>query len=117
MLFRSQVSPDGLLSIRGRDNNVVNLGGAKTTLELMEAKYFSAPGVGDVAVVLCRDASGIDRAVAVVAPGEKWSEAAFWSYCHGHVSREFWPVRVVTVDRIPRGQGGKVDRPAVRALV
>src|SRR5262249_51118036 len=39
------LSADGVLSIMGRQDNLVNLGGVKTTIEAIEAELLAAPGV------------------------------------------------------------------------
>jgi acyl-coenzyme A synthetase/AMP-(fatty) acid ligase len=110
------LSASGLLSIYGRDNNVVNIGGAKTTFELIEARLGAAPGVKEVGVALMPDAAGIKRPVAIIVPDAQWSEQQFWQHCRREVLREYWPSKLIMAQRIPRGAGGKIDRQALSSL-
>jgi enterobactin synthetase component F len=111
------VSPDGLLSIFGRDSNVVNLGGPKTTLEAIETRYADAPGVAAVAAMVAADTMGVSRLVAFVVPSEGWSEPEFWQYCRMKVAPEFCPKRLVVVPSLPRVATGKVDRQKLPTLL
>jgi len=111
------LAPNRMLSIFGRDNNVVNLGGIKTTIERIEARFAGTPGVAELAAVLIEDGIGIKRTAVLVVPNGNWSEKTFWDHCHRSVPREFWPIRVITSDRLPRGATGKVDRLRLASLV
>jgi acyl-coenzyme A synthetase/AMP-(fatty) acid ligase len=111
------LSPSGILSILGRDNNVVNLGGPKTTLEVIEADYAGAPGVSEAASMLAPDPLGVDRLMAFIVPSDQWSEPDFWVHCRARIAPEFWPARLVVVPRLPRLSIGKLDRQALNALL
>jgi acyl-coenzyme A synthetase/AMP-(fatty) acid ligase len=111
------LSPRGLLSILGRDSNVVNLGGPKTTLELIEASYARAPGVLEVASMLSPDPVGVDKLVAFIVPSDRWSERDFWDHCRAKIASEFWPTRLVVVPHLPRIGMGKVDRQGLAAFL
>jgi len=111
------LSRNGLLSIFGRESHVVNLGGLKTTVEQIEGRISTAPGIRDVAVVLVPDHFGIAQLLAIVVPEGAWSEELFWQHCHRHIEREYWPARLKTSDRIPRSANGKIDRSGVALLV
>lgn len=104
------LAPNGMLSIFGRDNSVVNIGGVKTTIEQIEARFAAAPGVTELAVVLLNDAIGIQRTSIFVVPNTGWSEKAFWDHTHHNVAREFWPIKLVVSTGLPRGPTGKIDR-------
>jgi len=104
------LAPNGMLSIFGRDNNVVNLGGVKTTIEQIEARFAGAPGVTELAVVLVNDGIGIQRTGVFVVPNTSWSEKAFWDHTHRNVAREFWPIKLTASTSLPRGPAGKIDR-------
>ncbi len=111
------LSPDGLLTMSGREDGVVNIGGVKSTAEAIEAMLHAGPGVAGVAVTFAPDRFGLTRVQALVVPGEKWSEAAFANYCNRSVTSNFRPVRVVMAHTIPLGPSGKIDRQAVEALM
>ena len=111
------LSQDGLLSIRGRESNVVNLGGTKTTLETIEMNFAGLPLVKDAAVLLAPDALGIDRVIVFIVPGEGWLKEEFESHYRKEVSRDFWPIKIVTAAAIPRSPSGKVDRHGLSSLL
>jgi len=114
---QATLSPDGVLSIFGRNSNVVNLGGPKATLETIETHYAEAPGVAEAASLLAADQLGIDRLVAFVVPSDRWSERDFWNYCHSKVAPEYWPKQLIVVPSLPRVATGKVDRQKLPTLL
>lgn len=111
------LSAGGVLSILGRHSNVVNVGGPKSTLEIIETHYAGSPGVAEAASVIVPDSLGLDRLIAFVVPTNQWSEEAFWAHCHGKIAPEFWPKRLVILTSLPRGSTGKVDRQLLASLV
>ena len=54
-------SPDGRVALLGRESNVVNLGGDKATIELIELHYAKAPGIRELAAEPCVTASTSPR--------------------------------------------------------
>ena len=110
------LSREGILSIFGRENNIVNIGGIKTTHELIEARYLDAPAVREAAAGIVLDALGIERIVAHIVPADNWSEEAFRAYCQRALAREYWPIRIVLTQRLPRLPTGKIDRRQVTSL-
>ena len=96
---------------------MINLGGDKATIERIELHYAKAPGISDLAAVPIRDALGITKLVAIVVPSDQWSEQKAWEHFRANLPRNFWPVRVVVVDDLPRGGNGKVDRSRLETLI
>lgn len=111
------LSPDRCLSIHGRSNNVINLGGDKITLERAESLYSAAPGVHELAAAAIPDAMGVMRLVAVVVPDTGWSEQLFLNHCRNTIERPFWPSRIVMAEHLPRAASGKIDRRMLEVLV
>lgn len=111
------ISADGRLSIHGRSSSVVNLGGDKATIERIELHYAKAPGIRDLAAVPIRDDLGITKLVAVIVPNDQWSEQKAREHFRAALPRNFWPVRFVVVDDLPRGGNGKVDRAKLEPLI
>lgn len=107
---------DGLLSVLGRENNLINIGGYKTTLEAIEAEMSSAPGVSDMAAMAIPDGLGVSRVAVAIVPKNTWSEKAFWAYAHGILTPAFRPIRILPTKAIPRSQNGKIDRRALADL-
>lgn len=67
--------------VHGRADNVINVGGTKTTPELLERELLGAPGVLDCAIICKRDEVGIDRTIAFLMLGPAWNQEAFRDYC------------------------------------
>ena len=111
------ISPEGILTLGGRQDNVVNLGGIKTTFEELEKRLSGGPSVREVAVAVMTDADGASRPVAVIVPDAAWNQQRFEDYCNTRVEFSFRPARVVVVDAMPRLASGKIDRQKLRNMV
>jgi acyl-CoA synthetase (AMP-forming)/AMP-acid ligase II len=111
------LSPDGVLSIAGRADNVVNFGGVKTTLEFVETELSRAPAVKDLAAVATIGGQGVKRVVAFVVAAGGWSEEAFLQYCRAHVDKAFWPAKLVMLTGLPLLPNGKIDRQRLATLI
>ncbi|MGO1770564.1 MAG: AMP-binding protein [Microbacterium sp.] len=113
---------DGVLSVTGRLDNVIVSGGVNVSLDRVER--------------IARDVPGLDHAVVVGAPHDRWGQTpvlvieetgereraqalleAARSAVEASVGRPARPTRVVEVPSIPRLASGKPDRRAVDALV
>ena len=111
------LTADGLLSISGRQDNVVNLSGVKTTLETIESDFLGAPAVSDVAAIVAPDGLGVSRLIAFVVPRNDWSESKFWDYVQAMAAGAPRPSKVVLLNALPRGPSGKIDRQRLLTLV
>jgi long-chain acyl-CoA synthetase len=111
------VSPDGCVTLIGRDSSIVNLDGDKATIERIELHYAKAPGIGDVAIVPVHDSLGVAKVVAVIVPNDEWSEQKFWEHCLGNLPRTFWPSKLMVTEDLPRGNAGKIDRAKLGLLI
>jgi long-chain acyl-CoA synthetase len=111
-----QVSSEGMLSIRGRKANVVNLGGTKTTLEEIEAKLAALPSIKDVGVLVAPDVLGVERVIAFIVTREDTTDDEFFAQCKSMIPRVFWPINVRRLDAIPRGPSGKIIRKELSLL-
>ena len=72
--------------------------------------------VREAAAGIVLDALGIERIVAHIVPADNWSEEAFRAYCQRALAREYWPIRIVLTQRLPRLPTGKIDRRQVTSL-
>jgi acyl-coenzyme A synthetase/AMP-(fatty) acid ligase len=111
------LSSDGRVALYGRESNVVNLGGDKATIELIELHYAKAPGIRELAAVPVRDSLDVTKLVAVIAPNDQWSEQKAWEHFRKNLPKNFWPVRLVVVEDLPRGANGKIDRARLEAVI
>ena len=103
---------DSRLSVLGRADHVINTGGVKVHPQRIELALERA-GAAAAAVVGVPDPEWGERVVAVVEGDVDDAALAAAVEDLAHAER---PRRIVRVARIPRTPGGKMDRPAARAL-
>jgi O-succinylbenzoic acid--CoA ligase len=109
---RGHLAPDGRLVVDGRLDDVVQSGGVNVDLAAVRA---AAAAVDPETAVLAIDDDEWGARVVLVATGgtlDDWRDRlrpALPAVC--------LPRRLVVVDRIPRGPGGKPDGAALTARV
>src|SRR5262249_34876448 len=104
------LSADGLLVLRGRANDVLNIAGNKFSPEAFENVALACAGIREAAAFSMPDASGIETPWIAVVRGDE--------YKPGEVVERLkarWPLlgnlRVAVANEIPRNHMGKIDRP------
>ncbi|KQY58494.1 hypothetical protein ASD11_02180 [Aeromicrobium sp. Root495] len=111
---------DGVLSIVGRLDDVVKVGGSKVPLPAVEQAVRSLPEVHDAAVVAVPDTEWGNRVVAFVVPADAVcldalrTESVREALEASGVDRWWAPRDVLLVDEVPRLPGGKTDRVRLR---
>lgn len=111
---------DGVLSIVGRLDDVVQVGGAKVPLPAVEQAVRALPEVHDAAVVAVPDPEWGSRVVAFVVPSDAVcldalrTESVRETLEAAGLDRWWAPRDVVLVDGVPRLPGGKTDRLRLR---
>ncbi|SEJ13570.1 AMP-binding protein [Demequina mangrovi] len=103
---------DGRLTVHGRADHVINTGGVKVHPQRIELALERA-GAAAAAVVGLPDPEWGERVVAVVEDGP---DDAALAAAVADLPPYARPRRIVHVDAVPRTAGGKIDRPAARAL-
>lgn len=104
---------DGRLVVHGRDDAVVISGGVNVDLAKVQAAL-DQTGTS-AAVIGVPDAEWGTRIVLVAEPG--WSLPQWRERLAGSLARPALPTLMVTVDRLPRTNRGKLDRAALHRLV
>ncbi|MES2940056.1 MAG: fatty acid--CoA ligase family protein [Pseudomonadota bacterium] len=100
---------DGLLLLRGRADELINLGGVKINPALVDEFLLAQPGVRDAATFARRRAGMLDDIWAAVVPGPGFDEAALLAAARARLNVRA-PSRVVQVADIPRNAMGKALR-------
>ena len=112
------VRRDGELALVGRSAEIINVKGKKVNPREVEAVLTRIANVEEV-VVLGLPASGgrgqIVRAVIACRPRALTTEGVL-TWCHDRLTDHKIPRSIVLVDRIPRTERGKVDKPALARL-
>jgi O-succinylbenzoic acid--CoA ligase len=111
------VTPEGLVVVRGRADNVINTGGHKVVPTEVEAALSDCPGVREVVVVGRPDPEWGERVTAVVVPADP-SEPPSLELVRTHVRarlpRYACPSEVVLTEAIPVLHSGKPDLAALK---
>ncbi|MCX6470066.1 MAG: amino acid adenylation domain-containing protein, partial [Corynebacteriales bacterium] len=107
-------TPDGSLDYVGRSDFQVKVRGLRIELGEIEAAVLGAPGVRETVVTVHQSAQG-QRLVAYVVPavGQAVDTAAVVGAVRGRVPAYMVPDAVVTLEEMPLGTSGKVDRKAL----
>jgi long-chain acyl-CoA synthetase len=113
---RGRVWPGGLVRLAGRDRDRLKVAGFSVFPAEVEEELRAAPTVKDLAIVGLPDERTGDRLVAVVVPGAGFDPEAFLAWAHDEVAGYRRPTAVATVEQLPRGNHGKLDRDAATEL-
>ncbi len=113
-----RIDADGCLFVLGRLNDLVNRGGLKVSPVEVETVLVRHPKVTDGAVVGAPDpVLGEATCACVVADGDPPDLDELRRFLGQTLARHKLPDELCLVDGIPRSPLGKVDRPALRALI
>lgn len=113
---RGRVDDDGRVVVTGRRDDVIVSSGYNIDPAEVEAVLCEHPEVIDAAAVgLAGDERGEIVAAAAVARGRDADSEAVVRYCRGRLAPYKVPRRLVWLDRLPRGELGKLSRAEVRA--
>ncbi|MFE3993926.1 amino acid adenylation domain-containing protein [Streptomyces goshikiensis] len=102
---------DGTIAFLGRRDDQVKIRGFRVALGEIEAALKSHPELRHAIVIVREDVPGDRRVVAYVEPhGPDFSTAGLESHLRTRLSPHMMPQAVVTLDRLPLSEHGKVDR-------
>ena len=111
------VTPDNLLIISGRQNDVLNVGGAKMAAERIEAILASFAGISDAAVFAATNPGGINEVWAAVVCGGELDPESIRAHCRSQIGDAFVPAHVVSLEALPITATGKVDRQGLKQML
>jgi acyl-coenzyme A synthetase/AMP-(fatty) acid ligase len=110
------LAQDGMLVISGREKEVLNLGGAKISPQLVEEILTSFGSVDQAAVVDMPNSVGVEEIWALIVPRSPLNVDALRVHCEQRLPPNFRPVRFITVAQLPRNENGKIDRRRLHDL-
>ena len=113
-----QIDGDGYLSVVGRTADFIIRGGHNISAPAVEEELLAHPRVAMAAVVGMPDAIVGERVCAYVVTkdhGELALDDLTAFLADRGVSKTMWPERIVRVDDLPQGSGGKVGKADLRA--
>ena len=99
---------DGFLTLHGRKDHVINVGGLKVSPEEVRRVLESHPSVREAGVIGTKDKAGEEFVAAMVALRSPTSEKELIAFCYGELADYKVPRRIHLRDALPRGPAGKV---------
>lgn len=114
----AQITPSGLVAIRGRRDNQVNIGGEKINLNEIEQKICQIQGMSEVVVLPLDDVIYGTRLVTCLEKNNfapTISEQQLAEQIRHYLLPRKLPITVQFINKIPRNQHGKPDRKTLLA--
>jgi fatty-acyl-CoA synthase len=108
---------DGLLTITGREQTVLNLGGDKINPETIELVLAKFKGVSEAAAFSMANEFGNNEIHAIIVSTNKIDVDALRGHCEARISRPFVPVNYFFADALPHNEMGKIDRQRLQEIV
>jgi acyl-coenzyme A synthetase/AMP-(fatty) acid ligase len=107
----------GYLTLTGRVDERLNLGGNKIDPIAIEAVLDAQPGIEESAVVAVQPKAGRPVLVAVVVAAAPIDEAVLKKMCGERLGVHCVPARIVMAQSIPRNSGGKIMRKEIADML
>jgi acyl-CoA synthetase (AMP-forming)/AMP-acid ligase II len=111
------LTPDDLLILSGRQNNVLNIGGEKIAAERIEAVLRSREGVRQAAALVAVNRKGVAEIWAAVVCPKKFDAAALRAHCRAQLAPHFVPRHIVNLEELPVSPMGKVILPRLKEMI
>jgi acyl-coenzyme A synthetase/AMP-(fatty) acid ligase len=109
---------DGGFVVRGRNTDMVEVGGKRASLVDLTHRLLSVPGVSDAVVFQpCARAGGQVQRLAALAVADGLTEAQVLAGLAGAMDPVFLPRPLVLVSRLPRNEVGKLPRDKLIAAL
>lgn len=112
----AQILPSGLVAIKGRRDNVVNIGGEKVNLSEIEQKLCLIDAIKEVVLIPVEDEIYGIRLLACLEKNMLYlpvTEQQLTEKIQVHLLPRKLPITVRFLEKIPRNQHGKPDRKAL----
>jgi acyl-CoA synthetase (AMP-forming)/AMP-acid ligase II len=101
---------NNLLIITGREQSVLNVGGDKVNPETIERALTLLKGVIEVGAFTVPNDLGVNEIGVAIVTSSPLDERSVRDHCAARLPQEYVPALVVTLDRLPRNEMGKIDR-------
>jgi len=112
----AEITPDGLIAIKGRRDNIVNIGGEKINLNELEQKISQLEDIKEVIVVPVTDELYGYRLIVCLGKNaltRVLTEQEFNEKIRQHLLPKILPLAVRILASLPRNQHGKLDRKSI----
>jgi acyl-CoA synthetase (AMP-forming)/AMP-acid ligase II len=111
------LTPDKLLVISGRLNNILNIGGEKIAAERVEAALAAFKGVQQAAVFVATNKVGVQEVWAAVVCPKLFDAEKLRAHCRERMPAHFVPSQIVNLDALPVSAMGKVILPRLKKMI
>jgi acyl-coenzyme A synthetase/AMP-(fatty) acid ligase len=111
------LTPDNLLVISGRQNNILNIGGEKIAAERVEAALTAFKGVRQAAAFVATSKAGVQEVWAAVVCPKLFDAEKLRAHCRQQMPAYFVPAHIVNLDSLPVGAMGKVILPRLKEMI
>jgi long-chain acyl-CoA synthetase len=108
------VTAEGIVSLRGRSDEIINYGGVKIQPADVEAVLCAHPDVKEAALVGIADPMAGELAIAFVVLRRAVSDDELRKFCATRIDVPRVPVGFIAIDKIPRNAEGKILREPLR---
>ncbi len=111
------LTPDNLLVISGRQNNILNIGGEKIAAERIEATLTAFDGVRQACVFVATSKVGVQEVWAAVVCPKIFDAEKLRAHCRERMPAHFVPAHIVNLDSLPMSAMGKVILPRLKEMI
>ncbi|WP_344979212.1 amino acid adenylation domain-containing protein [Streptosporangium fragile] len=110
---RARHGAGGVLEFLGRSDDQIKLRGFRIELGEVETALAAYPGVRDAVALLREDTPGAPLLAGYVALADGASAEGLRAHLESRLPGYMVPAAIVVLDRLPRGERGKIDRRAL----
>ncbi|MBS0644543.1 MAG: long-chain fatty acid--CoA ligase [Proteobacteria bacterium] len=103
------VWPDGMLTLSGRVDEIINAGGVKVHPHVIESALLKLPTVLDAAAFGVPDRAGVVQIHAAIVARARIEDAVLTAFCQ-HALKQIMPVAILQMRELPRNDNGKIMR-------
>ena len=103
-----RLDEDGFLTVQGRRDALINVGGLKVSPAEVAATLERHPAVSEAAVIGLPDGQGDELPYAVVALSAEADERELLAFCRASLAEYKVPRRIEIREELPRTAAGKV---------
>jgi acyl-coenzyme A synthetase/AMP-(fatty) acid ligase len=112
-----QVDAAGYLTLTGRVDELINVGGNKIDPGIIEAVLDAQPGVQESVVVAVPGEQGVPVLIGMVVTSGPFDEEALKKACLDKLGAKYVPRRIRRAEGLPRNAGGKIMRREITERV
>lgn len=102
------VDDQGYVYVRGRKDQIINVGGLKVSPNEVVDVLTDCPHVSEAAVIGAKDAIGEEAVYAMVTLNDEATEQEILDFCKSRLADYKVPRKIVIRGELPRGNSGKV---------